>query len=238
MMKTLVAAVSCAAILAGTATFTAIAADASEEMRSVESFTRIRNKGSFEVNVNVGPEQSVKVIADSNIIEHVETEVRGSTLHIQLEDRDNWRGYRNIKMLRVDITVPTLEAVRVDGSGDFEVRNVETADFRAGVNGSGDIELINAKADRLSIEVKGSGDVEASGTCTDLDVELKGSGDVAARDMTCENGDIGIMGSGDVSATLNESVDVGIMGSGDVMVYGKPDKVKTRAMGSGDVVLR
>ncbi len=237
-MKTLVAAVSCAAILAGATTFSVQADDTSEEMRSVDSFTRIRNKGSFEVNVSVGSEQSVKVTADSDIIEHVETEVRGTTLHIQLEDRDNWRGYRNIDVLRVDITVPTLEAVRVDGSGDFEVRGVETADFKANVNGSGDIELINAKADRLSIDIKGSGDVEASGSCTNLDVEVKGSGDVSARDMACENGDIGIMGSGDVAATLNASVDVGIMGSGDVVVFGKPDKVKTRAMGSGDVILR
>lgn len=237
-MKTLVAAVSCAAILAGTATLTARADDASEEMRSVESFTRIRNKGSFEVNVSVGPEQSVKVTADSDIIEHVETEVRGTTLHIKLEDRDNWRGYRNIEVLRVDITVPTLEAVRVDGSGDFEVRGVEGGDFSAQVNGSGDIDLINTKADRLSMDVKGSGDIEASGSCTTLEVEVKGSGDVSARDMACESGDIGIMGSGDVDVTLTASVDVGIMGSGDVTVYGKPEKVKTRSMGSGEVTLR
>lgn len=237
-MKTLVAAVSGAALLAGLATVSVQADDPSEQMRSVEDFTRIRNKGSFEVYVNVGPEQSVKVTADSEIIESIETEVRGSTLHIQMEDGFKWRRYRDIDVLRVDITVPSLEAVRVDGSGDYEVRGVENAAFSANVNGSGDIDLIGAKTGRLSIDVKGSGDVEASGTCTDLDVEVKGSGDVEARDMTCENGDIGIMGSGDVSATLNASVDVGIMGSGDVVVYGKPDSVKTRAMGSGDVILR
>lgn len=237
-MKTLVAAVSSAAILAGAFTMNVSADDTSEEVRSVESFSRIRNKGSFEVYVNVGPEQSVKVTADSDLIEYVETEVRGSTLHIQLEDRKGWNGWRNIDVLRVDITVPSLESVRVDGSGDFEVRGVENDDFSANVNGSGDIDLIGAKTGRLSIDVKGSGDVEVSGTCTDIDVEVKGSGDVEARDMACANGDIGIMGSGDVAVTLNESVDVGIMGSGDVVVYGKPEKVSTRAMGSGDVVLR
>lgn len=237
-MKTLVAAATCAAILAGSATVSVTADDTSEEMRSVESFTRIRNKGSFEVYVNVGSEQSVKVTADSDIIEHVETEVRGSTLHIKLEDRDNWKGWRNIDVLRVDITVPSLEGVRVDGSGDFEVRGVEAESFSANVNGSGDIDLISAKTDRLSIDVKGSGDVEVSGTCTDIDIEVKGSGDVEARDMACAAGEIGIMGSGDVAVTLNESVDVGIMGSGDVVVYGKPEKVSTRAMGSGDVTLR
>ena len=237
-MKTLIAAVSCAAIMAGMGVVSATADDASEQMRSLDTFTSIRNKGSFEVYVTVGDEQSVKVTADSDIIEHVETEVRGDTLHIQLEDRGNWRGYRNIEVLRLDIVVQSLEAVRVDGSGDFEVRGLSSGDFRANVNGSGDIDLIDAKADRLSIDIKGSGDVEVSGECNTLDIEIKGSGDVSGRRMSCNDGDIGIMGSGDVSATLKESVDVGIMGSGDVTVWGKPAKVKSRSMGSGDVVLR
>lgn len=236
-MKTLLAAVSCVALLAGSTAISVQADDTFEEMRSVDSFSRIRNKGSFEVNVTVGSEQSVKITADSDIMEEIETEVRGNTLHIELED-DNWRRYRDIDVLRVDITVPSLEAVRVDGSGDFEVRGLQTESFKANINGSGDIELIDAKTDRLSIDVKGSGDVEASGECTDIDVEVKGSGEVEARDMACQNGDIGIMGSGDVAVTLSASVDVGIMGSGDVTVWGKPDKVKTRSMGSGDVVLK
>lgn len=237
-MKTLIAAVSCAAIMTGMGVVGASADDASEQMRALDTFTSIRNKGSFEVYVTVGEEQSVKVTADSDIIDKVETEVRGDTLHIELEHKGNWSGYRNIDVLRVDITVQSLEAVRVDGSGDFEVRGLDGGDFKANVNGSGDIELIEAKADRLSIDIKGSGDVEASGECNKLDVEIKGSGDVSGRKMSCKDGDIGIMGSGDVSATLKESVDVGIMGSGDVTVWGKPEKVKSRSMGSGDVVLR
>lgn len=237
-MKTLVAAASAAAILAGVSAVTAHADEAREEMRRVDSFTSVRNKGAFEVNIQVGPEQSVKVTADSDIMDKIETEVRGDTLHIQMDRDFSWRDYRNIDTLRVDITVPALEAVRVDGSGDFEVRGVDDGDFRANVNGSGDIELIDAKADTLSIDIKGSGDVEVSGNCNSIDVEVKGSGDVSARDMECKNGDIGIMGSGDVMVYLSESVEVGIMGSGDVAVWGKPDKVRTRTMGSGDVVLR
>ena len=237
-MNNLIKAVSCAAILTAAVAYSASADDASEQVRALDTFTSIRNKGSFEVYVTVGDTQSVKVTADSDIIDKVETEVHGDTLHIELEHKNNWSGYRNIDVLRVDITVKSLEAVRVDGSGGFEVRGLSGGNFEVDVKGSGDIELINAKADRLSIDIKGSGDVEASGQCNTLDVEIKGSGGVSGRKMSCKDGDIGIMGSGDVGATLSESVDVGIMGSGDVTVWGKPEKVKSRSMGSGDVVLR
>lgn len=237
-MKTLIAAVSCAVIIAGTGVIGVSADDTSEQVRALDTFTSIRNKGSFEVFVTVGEKQSVKVTADSEIIDKVETDVRGETLHIELEDNKNWLGYRNIDVLRVDITVETLEAVRVDGSGNYEVRGLNGGNFSADVNGSGDIDLIDAKTDRLSIAIKGSGDVDASGECTELDVEIKGSGGVSGRSMSCKSGDISIMGSGDVDITLNESVDVGVMGSGDVTVWGKPEKVKSRSMGSGDIVLR
>lgn len=237
-MKKIVSAATIAALMAGAAAITVQADDASEQMRSVDSFMRVRNKGAFDVDITVGPEQSVKVIADGDIIDQVETEVRGETLHIEMDRDFSWRDYRDIDTLKVEITVPALEAVRVDGSGDMEVRGVDDGDFRAGVNGSGDIELIDAKTASLEIDVKGSGDVEVSGSCTELTVEVKGSGDVSARSMECQSGEIGIMGSGDVSAYLSESIEVSIMGSGDVAVWGKPDKVRTRTMGSGDVVLR
>ncbi|WP_262693094.1 head GIN domain-containing protein [Kordiimonas aquimaris] len=227
---------ACVVTLAGISG--AIAADTSEEMRDIEAFNQIKNKGSFEVNVTVGGEQSVKITADSDIMGDIETEVRGDTLHIELDNERKWRRNHRIDVLRVDITVPSLEAAMVYGSGDFTITGLSGGNFKTSVHGAGDVELIDATVDDLSIDIKGSGDVEASGTCNSLDVEVKGSGDVSARKMECATGDVGIMGSGDVAVHLKEKADVGIMGSGDVDVWGKPESVKSRSMGSGDVTLR
>lgn len=230
-----VVGVSTLAIAAGGGAF---ADDVVEEMRDVASFSKIKNKGSFEVFVTVGGAQSVKVTADSDVIEKIETEVRGGTLNIAMDaDRSWWRNNR-VGRMRLDITVPSLEAALVHGSGDFEINGVTDGDFEASVHGSGDISLNNATVRELNIDVKGSGDIVVSGTCEDIDVEVKGSGSLEARDMECVAGDVGIMGSGDVDIYLKEKVDVSIMGSGDVTVWGKPEQVKTRSMGSGEVTLR
>lgn len=213
-------------------------ADDTEEMRNVSAFTKIKNKGSFQVYVTVGGEQSVKVTADSEVIEKIETEVRGDTLTIKIDAERGWWRNNRVGDMRVDITVPSLEAAMVNGSGDYEIVGFNGGDLEANVNGSGNITLMDAVVGELTIDIKGSGDVSATGTCDELDVEVKGSGDVSARNMECVSGDVGIMGSGDVDVYLKEKIDVGIMGSGDVNVWGKPEQVKSRTMGSGDVRLR
>ena len=227
---------ACVVALAGIGSV--IAADTSEETRDVAAFSRIKNKGSFEVHVTVGGAQSVKITADSDVIDKIETEVRGDTLNIEFENATGWKRNRRIEVLRVDITVPSLEAALVYGSGDFTINGITSGDFETSVRGSGDVSIIDATINDLSIDIKGSGDVEVSGTCETLDVEVKGSGDVNARTMECVSGDVGIMGSGDVAVYLKERADVGVMGSGDVDVWGKPESVKSRSMGSGDVTLR
>ena len=50
------------------------------EERDVRAFDEIRTAGSFDIYVEVGPEQSVKITFDDNLIDLIETEVRGKTL--------------------------------------------------------------------------------------------------------------------------------------------------------------
>lgn len=237
-MKKTITLVAGLSLLAGVGALPASADDTAENMRDVSAFSRVKTKGSIDISVVVGSAQSVKVIADSDIIDDIETEVSRGQLVVQFKDRKSWSKFRSIDVARVEVTVPSLEAAQIDGSGDIRVEGVSGDEFDAEVNGSGDIDLIDVKTKNMTIDIKGSGDIEANGTCESLEVEIKGSGDVSARELECSEGDVSIMGSGDVEVFLKDSVQVSIMGSGDVAVYGKPGSVSSRSMGSGDVVIR
>jgi hypothetical protein len=226
------AAVSVAA--AALATSALMAADTSEETRDVDSFSRVQLSGSMDVEVRVGSAQSVRVVADSDVIDDLMTRVKGDTLKIYL-DR-NFHG--RIEKMKVYVTVPSLEGVGVHGSGDMLVEDAEGDDFEVEVHGSGDATLKNTKVKDLSIDVHGSGDVKIDGTCEDVDVDVHGSGDVMASRMECASGKVSVQGSGDVDIYADGSADVRVQGSGDVSVYGKPDKINSRVHGSGDIRVR
>jgi hypothetical protein len=208
------------------------AKDVSEEMRDVGSFTSVSLNGSMDVSVSVGKETSVKVIADSDIIEYLETEVKNGRLVIDLEDN---RSYRNIKKMQVIVTTPTLESARLNGSGDMDVENVETDSFEFELRGSGDAILTDFEVDKLDLKLAGSGDIASDGSCKALDISLRGSGDIAGRKMKCDTADVSLRGSGDVEVFAEKSAKINVRGSGDVDVYGDPDTLDSNVNGSGDV---
>ncbi|WP_020400522.1 head GIN domain-containing protein [Kordiimonas gwangyangensis] len=213
---------------------TANAADTSEEMRDVDAFKSIKLMGSMDVEVTVGERQSVKVIADSDIIDHLETSVSGDTLRVKLENGH----YGHIKVMRVIVTMPEMTGASIQGSGDMIVTGAAADDFELELQGSGDATFKKAKFGKIDIELQGSGDIELDGSCDDIKIELQGSGDVDAGDLKCKTADVDLRGSGDIEFFASESAGVGVHGSGDVVVKGSPDKINSRVRGSGDIIMR
>ena len=216
---------------------TSVADDVSEQTRDVADFDRVGLYGPMDVEISVGSRQSVKVIADSRYIDDVETEVEDGRLKIKLEDhRGNY--YRNIKEMRVVITMPELTAASLYGSGDMDIENAKADDFEFDLKGSGDATLKDFEVSKMSLELAGSGDIHSEGSCKDFEVSLRGSGDISARSFKCDSVAVNVRGSGDVAVFASESADVSVRGSGDVDVYGGPDKFNRSIRGSGDVTRR
>ncbi|NVJ70623.1 MAG: DUF2807 domain-containing protein [Alphaproteobacteria bacterium] len=232
-MKLLRTSAAVAAVAAGMG-LAVQAADVSEETRDVGSFDEVYLKGSMDVEVRVGKEQSVRVVADSDIIHHLETEVRGGELHIGLE-RGN---YRNIKKMVVYVTVPSLKAAGIYGSGDMLVEDADADEFEIDLRGSGDAVFKDAKFGNIEMNLQGSGDIEVDGTCNTVDIELRGSGDIDADDMVCKNANVELRGSGDIEVHATDAADISVHGSGDVVVSGSPDQLRSRVRGSGDIEMR
>lgn len=237
MMKLFKSAVATVAVLAAATMASADNDDVAEEMRDVEAFTKVSLQGSMDVEVRVGKEQSVKVIADADVLEYLETRVRGGELRIDL-DCDGARACRRIHKLEVQITVPSLEGAEVHGSGDMYIENVKADRFDLEVHGSGDAIVNGAELSRLDIDLQGSGDIQIEGSCNEVRMDLQGSGDIDAGDMQCKDAEVSVHGSGDVEVHASASADVSVRGSGDIVVRGKPDKISSSVRGSGDIHVR
>lgn len=180
------------------------------EERDLKEFTRIKSSGSFDIIVTVGDKQSVSVTFDDNLIEYVLTRVRGKTLKIHSEESFNTRSN-----CRVEITVPSIESVKLSGSGDVEV--------------------FNLNQDFFEYSVSGSGDMRAEGKVKDLEITVSGSGDIDTRELEAEDAMVTVSGSGDVKVYASQSLDAYVAGSGDVSYYGDPEDVSTSVSGSGDI---
>jgi len=201
------------------------------ESRAVEPFTSIRVEGAIDAAVKVGGAQAVAVTIDQNLLPLVTTEVSGGTLVISARDA-SWEG-QGI----VEITVPALRRLAIEGSSDVSIEGGQ-GDLTLAIHGSGDLRW-KGSASRLEASIAGSGDMRLSGTAAQASLSVAGSGDVKAGDLTAKGATISVAGSGDVELTLDGgSLSVSIAGSGGVVWHGKATVEQASVSGSGEIVRR
>jgi hypothetical protein len=202
------------------------------EERTLSSFNRVELKIDGEVILTQGPQQQVRVEAQRNILEVLETEISGNELQIEYS-RVNVRDHDPIK---VYITVPSLSEVQVSGSGKVRSGSPWSASsFEVKVSGSGNAELDFAQVTGLRTNVSGSGEVKLSGVAQSHSINISGSGRLAAYELNTQDTDVSISGSGRSYVLASRNLSADISGSGSVYYRGEP-KVNTRISGSGKVI--
>ncbi|MGX1930670.1 head GIN domain-containing protein [Flagellimonas sp. 2504JD4-2] len=203
--------------------------------RSVGDYDAVTLAGWFDVELVDGQEGELSLKGESNLLEYIKTEVKNGKLVIKVEKGvnlrpSNWKGG-----IHITVPVESINAVALSGSGDIVGKTTLKADeFSAKMSGSGDITL-SVQAQSVSAALSGSGDIRLNGTAGDFSVQVSGSGDVSAYDLEAENVTAQVSGSADVRVTANQSINAQVSGSGDIHYRGNPDKIRSKASGSGDI---
>lgn len=174
------------------------------------SFTTLVVEGPIECVVEVGGATTwVSVHGDDNLLEYLETIVDDGVLLVRIAP-----GIRLEPTPRVEVLVPDLARVDLEGSGAVRV---------AGVTG-----------ERFECNLAGSGELSASGRVEVLTVERDGSGDLDLTELVAEEALVDSDGSGYVYVHATRELEVDLSGSGRVVYRGTPN-VSARTRGSGDV---
>ncbi|MBA3511696.1 head GIN domain-containing protein [Sphingomonas sp.] len=202
----------------------------------VGAFDRLEVAGPYDVTVATGSAPSVRASGGERAIERLVVEVKGGTLMIHPRKRSGMNfGWSKSHPVKLTVTVPTLAAAEIAGSGDISVNKVAGNSFEAGVAGSGNLRLGEIDVKRLKAGIAGSGEIKAGrGRAAVADYEIAGSGDIDGAAVVAETASVSIAGSGNVSAHATGTAKVDIAGSGDVRVTGG-GRCSVSKAGSGNV---
>jgi hypothetical protein len=200
---------------------------------NTSDYDKISGRNSLNIVLVEGKEGTITVEAESNIMEHLEVEVKGDRLEIGIEDGYN---INTRKGIQVRVPVKSISSLSMAGSGDItSTVKLKSRNMHISVAGSGDIAL-EVTSEKLRVSIAGSGDIKLSGRTEHLDASVAGSGDISAFNLKANNVDASIAGSGDVSVYCNGGeLQASIIGSGDLRYKGTTSKIKKSIMGSGDI---
>ncbi|MDG1438354.1 MAG: DUF2807 domain-containing protein [Emcibacteraceae bacterium] len=230
---------------------TAVSAAFAQESKTydISGFESIELNTSSNVDVTIGNDYSVVLKGDIDRIEKMELERSGDTLEINSKRRGGFFGFfsggNDNGNLIIEITMPDIESMHINGSGNAEIKGVDNDELELQIHGSGDI-YVWGKSEEVAIEIHGSGDIEMdevsgnnvdveihgsgnvefeNGTCSRLDIKISGSGDVDAKDLICDEVNVEVEGSGNSSIYAKNLLTFDGEGSGSVDVFSEPKKV-------------
>ncbi len=185
----------------------AFAAEQVEKAHDYNGFTQIEVAGVFDLDVEVGPDYSIRLSGPSGEMEKVQATLKGETLildRIDAKSRKNRQRRRN--GVKAVITMPELNALEVSGVVDATIAGVDSADF--------------------SMNLSGVGEIEVAGRCDNFHANVSGVGELEARGLECRTVDVDISGVGEASVFAADAVDASVSGIGEITVYGVPASIR------------
>lgn len=151
------------------------ATDSRTEPRSLATFTSVSVSGPLNVVVGTGAAQDVQVVAPSNVVALVRTDVSGTNLAVSVAPP----GFTSARPVTVRIAAPKLTAVSLtDGA-------------------TGELEAMSSS---LALSVAGGATLKAIGTLQQLTLTVLGASEAQVGDLSADT--VVIAAAGGAKATI------------------------------------
>ncbi len=188
------------------------------QARSAGQFNSVDVSGSIDVYVKQDSSSSIKVEADENLQQYIETIDDGNVLRIKTEEGYNLRSSRQIK---VYVSSAVFKRFEASGACDIfsEGKISSSSDIDLGLSGSCEVTM-DINAPKVSADVSGACTVKLKGETKDFKLQGSGSTDVKCFDLIAENVDLDISGAGDAEVYASSKLSGSISGAADVHYKG------------------
>lgn len=197
------------------------------QAREVSPFDRIELHHSGELHLTQGDGHALTIEGDAETVDRLKTEVRGGTLHLEVEG--DWldrimRGFLSFGKDRVkyNVTLQTLRALKVSGYGKVVLPALTTDQLELTLSGYAQVDLGQLSTGTLKVTISGRGDLVAQGSADNLSVFVSGSGDVRTDRLASKAANVRISGHGNVDLWASDTLDVSVSGFGKVHYRGDP----------------
>jgi Putative auto-transporter adhesin, head GIN domain len=189
------------------------------ETRAVSNFRAIEIDYPATVLVKQGPQESLEIEAEDNLLPNLKTQVKNGTLEIFYR-RENGKHVNPTKTVKITIVVKNLDDVAFTSAGELTVEKLKTDNLDVSLSGAGNLDLEQVQIKGLQVSLSGAGSMNASGTADDLDLSISGFGDFNGADLHDKVARVNISGAGSATVWVDKELTASISGAGSVSYYG------------------
>ena len=230
------------------------------EQRALAPFHAIDVSGPYDIVIRAQGKHALELRGDSKQLAEIDTRVSGDTLIVRPASRNgfSFNFGRRTEPVRITITAAMLNSLKMSGSGDVTLEQVNSdklqlsasgpgdlhgdgsvRDLVLDSSGSGDVDLQRLKSANVKLTMSGPGDVQLSGPMSRFDGEVRGSGGLDVRRLQAQSVRIVMDGPGDVTLEGDTaSLNAELKGSGALDASRLNSRnAAVRSRGPGDIEL-
>ncbi|MFN2149033.1 MAG: head GIN domain-containing protein [Anaerolineales bacterium] len=210
------------------------------ETRDVSDFKRVALRDYGELIISQGKKESLTIESEPQILEAIQTSVRGDTLDIRISaswlDKLNFALSTSLTRIPIKYTlvVKNLEALDILGAARVRIDGIESDRLAIVLGGAGEIVGRDLKTEQLDVDLRGAGRIELSGQADEQWITISGAGNYHAPDMATKETRVEVSGAGKATVAAKEELNLAIRGMGSVDYYG-PGTVKRTISGLGSI---
>lgn len=204
------------------------------EVRNLSGFSSINVSTGIDLFITMGNVESVKVVADDDIIDQLKTEVEDGTLKIYMKSRSlfswNWN-----KVRKVYVQLKTLEKLDASSGSDVVSENTLRGSKIAISTSSGSDVKLDLVYDEIKIDSSSGSDAELSGECNLLEAHSSSGSDIDAADLESKVCHASASSGADAVVNASDEIHADASSGADIRYIGNPANKDLNESSGGDV---
>lgn len=198
--------------------------------REVETFTAIEVGGAIKLVIKQDSSHQLRVVADDNIQERIDTRVRGNTLFIDMDG-----SFCETGPITVYANANNLSGVSASGAVEvISDGKISSESFELNLSGASKV-MLDLNTGDMRTDASGSTDVKLTGQARSHKIDISGAGEVNALNFIVGDYRIRTSGSSDLGINVLNNLDVESSGASEISYKGNPKNVSNRNSGSSSL---
>ena len=186
-------------------------------------FTTINAQNGMHVELTHSDSFSVEVVADDNVIDHIEVNKSGDTLRIKPKPNAQFRD----ATLTAKVTMPELHRLELSGGSHvnlagFSSNHDLSVKLSGGSHVSDFITPSDITAGNVDFNLSGGSHVRLTGSADDLDIDCLGGSHIDLEGLSANNADINLNGGSHATINISGTLNIDISGGSKVYYLGNP----------------
>jgi len=201
-----------------------------EEIRTVDEFNRINVSRGMNVYITQVSPAKVVVIADNNLHEVIQTEVRGGVLKVYTDENIRWA-----KEKKVMVTVETISGVETSsGSNAWSQGPIMSEDLELRSSSGANLNMeVNAKS--LKADCSSGANIRLSGLAKDAELEGSSGANLKGEELKVDRCTMKASSGANVLATVVEKLDAHASSGGNISYFGEPTSTEIKTSSGGNI---